>query len=67
MAVKKDDPFVRWFLQFILKTEHFMNMIALLVVSTFMYMIVKERGVTDSFYLLVGSVIGYYFTKGDKS
>ena len=55
--------FLKWLIQFIFHTKHFTNIIALLIVIVVVYKEVHGMPFSDSFWLLTGTVIGFYFKR----
>lgn len=56
-------PAVKWLISEVLKTEHFKNVITMVLVMTYCWMMVEGMKPNNEFALLVGMVLGFYFKK----
>jgi len=58
-----EESFARWFLSYFLTTEHFKNMVTMVLVLTYCALMITGRDLNNEFSLLVGMVLGAYFKK----
>ena len=61
MKEQEREPFVRWFLNNFLTTDHFRNAITMTLVMVYAVQVVRGAPIDDHFFMLLGLVLGAYF------